>query len=93
MCIVFLDRIRYSAVMFIDTVHLQPLTDRVTAWTLLTQARMPLTVTHPAGAAHDPLDRNQRWKRSLRAPMVFRSLSRLLTRNVSTSRSGLGSPA
>ena len=74
--------------MFIETVHLKPSTDRMTAWLLATQARMPLTVSHPAGVAHDP---RLRWKRSLRAPMVFRSLSRLLTRNVSTSHTG--SPA
>jgi len=29
-----------------------------------------------------------RWKRSLRAPVVFRLLSRLLTRNVSASHAG-----
>jgi hypothetical protein len=66
--------------MIFDIVHRKPSTDRVTAWLLATQARMPLTVSHPAGAAQDP---RLRWKRSLRAPMVFRSLSRLLTRNVS----------
>lgn len=74
--------------MFIDTVYLKPSTNRMTAWLLATQERMPLTVPHPAGVAHDPLDRNRCWKRSLRAPMVFRSLTRLLTRNVSVSRAG-----
>jgi hypothetical protein len=88
MCIVFPDGVRYVPTMIFDTVHLKPSTDRVTAWTLLTQARMPLTVPHPAGVAHDSLDRNRRWKRSLRAPMLFRSLSCLLTRNVSVSRAG-----
>jgi len=88
MCIVFPDRGRYIAVMFIDIVDPKPSTDRVTAWLLATQARMPLTVPHPAGAAQDS---RYRWKRSLRAPMTFRSLSRLLTRNVSVSRAG--SPA
>ena len=88
MCIVILDRIRYIATMIFDTVHLNPSTDRVTAWLLATQARMPLTVPHPAGAARDP---RLRWKRSLRAPMVFRSMRQLLTRNTSASRAG--SPA
>jgi hypothetical protein len=76
--------------MIFDIVHPTPSTDRVTVWLSLTQARMPLTVSHPAGVTHDP---RYRWKRSLRAPMTFRSLSRLLTRNLPASRSGLGSPA
>ena len=88
MCIVFPDRVRYIATMIFDTVYLKPSTDRVTARTLLTQARMPLTVSHPAGAARDP---RLRWQRSLRAPMVFRSMRQLLTRN--TSASHAGSPA
>jgi hypothetical protein len=91
MCIVFPDRVRYIVVMFIDMVHLKPSTDRVTAWTLLTQARMPLTVVPPPATGTDQLDRNRRWRRSLRAPMLLRSLSRLLTRNVSVSHAG--SPA
>ena len=88
MCIVFPDRVRYIAVMFIDTVYLKPSTNRMTAWLLATQVRMPLTVPHPAGAPQDP---RHRWKRSLRAPMVFRSMRQLLTRNTSASRAG--SPA
>ena len=74
--------------MIFDIVYPKPSTDRVTAWLLATQERMPLMVPHPAGAAQDS---RHRWKRSLRAPMLFRSLTLLLTRNVSVSRAG--SPA
>jgi hypothetical protein len=74
--------------MIFDIVYPKPSTDRVTAWLLATQERMPLMVPHPAGAAQDL---RLRWKRSLRAPMVLRSLSGLLTRNVSASHTG--SPA
>jgi len=71
--------------MFFGIVHPKPRTDRMTAWLLATQARMPLTVPHPADAVHDP---RYRWKRSLRAPMLFQSLSGLLSRNVSVLRPG-----
>jgi hypothetical protein len=77
--------------MIFDIVHPTPSTDRVTAWLLATQARMPLTVVPPPATGTDQLDRNRRWKRSLRAPMVFRSMRQLLTRN--TSDSHAGSPA
>lgn len=74
--------------MIFDIVHPKPSTNRVTASLLATQVRMPLTVPHPAGAAQDP---RHRWKRSLRAPAVFRAMRQLLARNVSVSRAG--SPA
>ena len=77
--------------MFFDTVNLKPSTDRMTAQHSVTQARMPVTELLPPALGMESIDRTQRWKRSLRAPMVFRSLSRLLTHNVSLSRSG--SPA
>jgi hypothetical protein len=73
--------------MIFDIVYPKPSTDRVTAWLLATQERMPLMVPPPATGT-DQLDRNRRWKRSLRAPMVFRSLSWLLTRNVPASHAG-----
>lgn len=65
-------------------------------WVLLLGMRQPRVVhvvsehEHVAGIGIEDVAHHNhlRWKRSLRAPMVFRSMRQLLTRNVSASRVG-----
>lgn len=74
--------------MFFDTVNLKPSLDRMTAQLSATRDCTARMVSLPSVAGMDPIDQTQRWKRSLRAPLVFRSLNLLLARNVSLLRSG-----
>jgi len=39
---------------------------------------MPLTVPAPSSVDEGPVSKSRRWKRSLRAPFVFRVMRRML---------------